>query len=204
MQQGDEATAAAAAAATAACEPEERDTKRLATSTSTGPAPARPSQPASGALWDAPAASGSSGSRPAAAGGSKRKLGGGEKIEPFEAASSPAAEHPLRAAVRPRWEQTAGGSTLSGGAAVGSPAPSPYRVLSPGKAGAASLSQLPGLQFSKSRRSSAASDVTSAGSRGGASTRGAGDGGGSSGGLQPSFRRKLAAPPSRLGGEWMR
>ena len=159
---------------------------------------------ASGSGQPAPAAAAPQPQPQPAAARAKRKQAGNGEIEAAAAdARSPAALS--RAAVRPRWEQPAaaataapGGTTSSvGGAAIGSPAPSPYRLLSPAKAGAAPLNQLPGYHFSKTRRSSAASDVSTAGSSGAG-----GDGTAASGSsLQPPYRRKLAAPPSRLGGE---
>lgn len=132
----------------------------------------------------------------------KQEQDGGAARRPRLGGASPA---PLpRVAVRPRWEQApaaapstsvdgVGGGSTRVGAAIGSPAPSPYRLMSHAKAGAAPLNQLPGYQFSRAarpRRSSAASDASTAAS------------GGSAGGApQPLYRRKLAAPPSRLGGE---
>jgi hypothetical protein len=200
----EQAATAAGAAATAASLAKEladgRGGKRVATG-------AGPSQPAvASGSGQPPRAAATPRTQQAAAGAKRKQAGDGE----FEAAAadarSPAALP--RAAVRPRWEQpgaaavtaaAAGGTSSSiGGAAIGSPAPSPYRLLSPAKAGAAPLNQLPGYHFSKTRRSSAASDVSTAGSSGG----GGGDGATASGSsLQPPYRRKLAAPPSRLGGE---
>ena len=178
-------------------EPEERGAKRLATAA--GPAPARPLQPAKAseaAKQQRQQVAGALGKQVAGGGSGKRKEAELDAAAGTSAATGNDASPPLpRAAVRPRWEQPA--SSSGGAAAVGSPAPSPYRVLSPAKAGAASLSALPGFQFSKSRRSSTASDAAStAGSRGGA----IGASGSAGGGLQPPYRRKLAAPPSRLGG----
>lgn len=179
---------------------EGRGAKRLAT----GPA-ARATAPAQPAA-EQPAAS-DGGKAPPAAAGAKRKAAGREEIEPASAAASDVSPPALpRAAGRPRWEAPApaAGPTASGGSAptlaIGSPAPSPYRLLSPAKAGAASLQQLPGFQFSRSRRSSAASDVsTGASGSGVAGSRRASSG--SIAAAQSLHRRKLAAPPSRLGGE---
>lgn len=177
---------------------EGRGAKRLAAAgpATCAPAPARPAT-------EQPTTSGGTDAAQAAA-GAKRKAAGREEIEPAASDASPPALP--RAAVRPRWEAhaPAGGPTTSTATApalaIGSPAPSPYRLLSPAKAGAASLQQLPGFQFSRSRRSSAASDVSTGASGSGA----AGGRRASSSSIvatQPLHRRKLAAPPSRLGGE---
>ena len=177
---------------------EGRGAKRLAAAGPATHAPG-PTRPAA----EQPTASGGTDAAQAAA-GAKRKAAGREEIEPAASDASPPALP--RAAVRPRWEAPApaGGPTTSTATApalaIGSPAPSPYRLLSPAKAGAASLQQLPGFQFSRSRRSSAASDVST-----GASASGAAGGRHASSSsivaAQPLHRRKLAAPPSRLGGE---
>lgn len=156
---------------------------------------ARPSQPA---RQQQPAA--------AAAPAGKRKLGAAaaEEIEPAEAAAAAEERSPgaaPRPAVRPRREPPAAAAPAE---PVGSPAPSPYRMMSP-KLGAAPLNQLPGYNFSKAaklRRSSTASDLTTRTTAGsGAAGAAAGAAPASGGTLQPTFRRKLAAPPSRLGGE---
>lgn len=151
--------------------------------------------------------------------GSKRKLGAAaaedSEAQPAlgwagaaaDSDASPAAQP--RPTVRLRREQPApatngaAGPVSSGPSlAIGSPAPSPYRLLSPAKAGAAQLNQLPGYNFSraaKSRRSSAVSDASTAASAG--ASAGSAASGSSNAAPQPLYRRKLAAPPSRLGGE---
>jgi hypothetical protein len=134
----------------------------------------------------------------AAAPGGKRKLGPSEEIQPADERSPPAASRPK---ARPRHEEPVAQARAE---AIGSPAPSPYRLSSP-KPGAAPLTQLPGYHFSraaKSRRSSAASDVTtrSTGASGGAAAGSVAAAGGQPG-PQPTYRRKLASVPSRLGGE---
>lgn len=133
-----------------------------------------------------------------AAPGGKRKLGPSEEIQPADERSPPAASRP---SARPRHEEPVAQARAE---AIGSPAPSPYRLSSP-KPGAAPLTQLPGYHFSraaKSRRSSAASDVTtrSTGASGAAAAGSVAAAGGQPG-PQPTYRRKLASVPSRLGGE---
>lgn len=199
---GDEAEAAAAAAGPAEQEqPDSRANKRTVAGDDAEPRP--------------PAKQQQQGTEPKR----KRKAAEDEVAKPAneqEQAGSAARKSRLgeaspallpRVAVRPRWEQltaaapstSAGGAGTGGsthvGAVIGSPVPSPYRSMSPAKPGAASLNQLPGYQFSRAarpRRSSAASDASTAAS-----------GGSAGGAAQPLYRRKLAAPPSRLGGEPM-
>lgn len=183
----------AAGDAAAATEEARRGSKRLATAAG----PSAPPQ-ADRTLEQAADKLTESSAKQAAAGVKRKPAAGGEEIEPRGAGPDASPPALPRAAVRPRWEQPA---ASGGGAAIGSPGPSPYRLLSPAKAGAASLNQLPGLQFSKGRRSSAASDISTAGSGSGSRATAAAAPSSSASGAQPLFRRKLAAPPSRLGGE---